>query len=111
MQYRLIKRYLEELTASRHWWWLRDTRWGFQLIIRSLARHHHQRLMVGFFDDQENWHRAMALGVSNYGQMTAGGWMYIGPRASCHGTYSTILNAGRAKLGIPADQTLRVGCS
>ena len=57
-------------------------------------------LMVGC-----NWHRAMALGVANYGQMTAGGWMYIGPQGIVHGTYSTILNAGRAKLGIPADKT------
>ena len=62
--------------------------------------------MVGCFDDQENWHRAMALGVANYGQMTAGGWMYIGPQGIVHGTYSTILNAGRAKLGIPADKDL-----
>ena len=38
--------------------------------------------------------------------MTAGGWMYIGPQGIVHGTYSTILNAGRAKLGIPADQDL-----
>ncbi len=52
-------------------------------------------LMVGCFDDQENWHRAAALGVANYGQMTAGGWMYIGPQGIVHGTYSTILNAGR----------------
>jgi urocanate hydratase len=38
--------------------------------------------------------------------MTAGGWMYIGPQGIVHGTYSTILNAGRAKLGIPADKDL-----
>ena len=63
-------------------------------------------LMVGCFDDPQNWNRAAALGVSNYGQMTAGGWMYIGPQGIVHGTYSTILNAGRAKLGIPADQDL-----
>ena len=55
------------------------------------------------FDDPENWHRAAALGVANYGQMTAGGWMYIGPQGIVHGTYSTILNAGRAKLNIPPD--------
>jgi urocanate hydratase len=63
-------------------------------------------LMVGCFDDEENWHRAMALGVANYGQMTAGGWMYIGPQGIVHGTYSTLLNAGRAKLGIPEDRDL-----
>ena len=35
--------------------------------------------MIGMFDDQDNWARAAALGVANYGQMTAGGWMYIRP--------------------------------
>ena len=63
-------------------------------------------LMVGCFDNQDNWHSAAALGVANYGQMTAGGWMYIGPQGIVHGTYNTLLNAGRAKLGIPADQDL-----
>jgi urocanate hydratase len=44
--------------------------------------------------------------VANYGQMTAGGWMYIGPQGIVHGTYSTLLNAARAKLGVPADADL-----
>ncbi|MDI9367997.1 MAG: urocanate hydratase, partial [Thermotogota bacterium] len=57
-------------------------------------------LMVGMFDNQEQWIRAQALGVANYGQMTAGGWMYIGPQGIVHGTFNTILNAGRLKLGI-----------
>ncbi|HBH13260.1 MAG TPA: urocanate hydratase, partial [Clostridiales bacterium] len=48
-----------------------------------------------------------AMGVSSYGQMTAGGWMYIGPQGIVHGTYNTILNAGRLKLGIPDDQDLK----
>ena len=38
--------------------------------------------------------------------MTAGGWMYIGPQGIVHGTYNTLLNAGRAKLGIPPDGDL-----
>ena len=62
--------------------------------------------MVGTFDDQENFNRAAALGVANYGQMTAGGWMYIGPQGIVHGTFNTLLNAGRLKLGIPADGNL-----
>jgi urocanate hydratase len=57
-------------------------------------------LMVGEFDDLEQWNRAAALGVANYGQMTAGGWMYIGPQGIVHGTYSTILNAARHKFGL-----------
>ena len=52
-------------------------------------------LMVGTFDDQKNFNRAAALGVANYGQMTAGGWMYIGPQGIVHGTFNTLLNAGR----------------
>jgi urocanate hydratase len=107
MQYRLIKRYLEVLTreqtlvmASGHPVGLFASPPAAPRVIITNA------LMVGCFDDQDNWHRAMALGVANYGQMTAGGWMYIGPQGIVHGTYSTILNAGRAKLGIPADQDL-----
>jgi urocanate hydratase len=64
-------------------------------------------LLVGMFDNQSEWHRAMQLGVTNYGQMTAGGWMYIGPQGIVHGTFNTILNAGRMKLGIGPDQDLR----
>ena len=107
MQYWLIKRYLEVLTreqtlvvASGHPVGLFASSPEAPRVIITNA------LMVGCFDDQEHWHRAMALGVANYGQMTAGGWMYIGPQGIVHGTYSTILNAGRAKLGIPADQDL-----
>jgi urocanate hydratase len=107
MQYRLIKRYLEELTdrqtlvmESGHPLGVFASSPEAPRVIITNA------LMVGCFDDHENWHRAMALGVANYGQMTAGGWMYIGPQGIVHGTYSTILNAGRAKLGIPPDKDL-----
>ncbi len=47
------------------------------------------------------------MGCSNYGQMTAGGWMYIGPQGIVHGTFNTLLNAGRKVLGIPQDGDLR----
>ncbi|SHJ89451.1 urocanate hydratase [Tepidibacter formicigenes] len=108
MQYRLIKKYLEELTVDQ------------TLVIQSghpvgLFKSHPNAprviitnaLMIGMFDNQENFNRAMALGVANYGQMTAGGWMYIGPQGIVHGTYSTILNAGRLMLGVPQDGDLR----
>ena len=62
--------------------------------------------MVGLYDDQANFNRAAALGVANYGQMTAGGWMYIGPQGIVHGTFNTLLNAGRLKLGIPESGNL-----
>nr|HPJ85558.1 urocanate hydratase [Bacillota bacterium] len=63
-------------------------------------------LMIGEFDNLHYFNRASSLGVANYGQMTAGGWMYIGPQGIVHGTYSTLLNAGRKKLGIPNDKNL-----
>jgi urocanate hydratase len=107
MQYRLIKKYLAVLTReqtlvveSGHPLGLFASSPQAPRVILTNG------LMVGCFDDPQNWNRAAALGVSNYGQMTAGGWMYIGPQGIVHGTYSTILNAGRAKLGIPADQDL-----
>jgi urocanate hydratase len=107
MQYRLIRKYLE--TLSREQTLVMES--GHPLgLFKSSPRAPRaivtNGLMVGCFDDQRNWNRAAALGVSNYGQMTAGGWMYIGPQGIVHGTYSTILNAGRDKLGIPADQDL-----
>jgi urocanate hydratase len=64
-------------------------------------------LMVGMFDTPEDFHRLAALGCVNYGQMTAGGWMYIGPQGIVHGTYITLLNAGRLYLGIPESEDLR----
>ena len=63
-------------------------------------------LMVGMFDNEEWFNKAAALGVANYGQMTAGGWMYIGPQGIVHGTYITLLNAGRLFLDVPEDKDL-----
>ena len=80
MQYRLIKKYLEELTdeqsAGRH---VRPSSGPVPLPQDAPRVIISNGLMVGTFDDQENFNRAAALGVANYGQMTAGGWMYIGP--------------------------------
>ena len=107
MQYRLIRKYLEVMTDEQ------------TLVVMSghplgLFRSHKlaprciitNGLMVGAFDDQQNFNRAAALGVANYGQMTAGGWMYIGPQGIVHGTFNTLLNAGRLKLGIPESGNL-----
>lgn len=108
LQYRLIKKYLEELTddqtlvmESGHPLGLFPSRPDAPRVIITNA------LMVGMFDNQHDWHEAMQLGVANYGQMTAGGWMYIGPQGIVHGTFNTILNAGRMKLGVPEDGDLR----
>lgn len=108
LQYRLIKKYLEELTdhqtlvmESGHPLGLFPSRPDAPRVIITNA------MMVGMFDTQHDWHEAMQLGVANYGQMTAGGWMYIGPQGIVHGTFNTILNAGRMKLGVPEDGDLK----
>ncbi len=108
LQYRLIKLYLEQLTdqqtlvlESGHPLGLFPSRPEAPRVIITNA------LMVGLFDNPASWEIAEQMGVANYGQMTAGGWMYIGPQGIVHGTYNTILNAGRKFLGVPADGDLR----
>ncbi|MFV0424016.1 MAG: urocanate hydratase [Bacilli bacterium] len=107
LQYHLIKEYLKEMNVNQ------------TLVIMSghplgLYKSHEMNprvmitngLMTGLYDDLDNFNRASALGVANYGQMTAGGWMYIGPQGIVHGTYSTVLNAARAHCGVAADEDL-----
>lgn len=108
MQYRLIKKYLEILTneqtlviESGHPLGLFKSRPDAPRVIITNS------MMVGMFDNHKDWHIATQMGVANYGQMTAGGWMYIGPQGIVHGTFNTLLNAGRKKLGIPQDRDLR----
>ncbi len=107
MQYRLIKQYLELLTReqtlvieSGHPLGLFHSRPDSPRVIITYS------MMVVMFDNQLDWHEAAQMGVANYGQMTAGGWMYIGPQGIVHGTFNTLLNAGRLKLGIPQDKNL-----
>lgn len=107
MQYRLIKSYLEVLESdetlvleSGHPLGIfKSHAMAPRLIITNA-------MMVGMFDTQEHWHYAMQMGVANYGQMTAGGMMYIGPQGIVHGTFNTILNAGRMKLGLKGEENL-----
>lgn len=63
-------------------------------------------MVIPNYSSQEDYERMNALGVSQYGQMTAGSYMYIGPQGIVHGTMITILNAARMRLGIPADGSL-----
>jgi urocanate hydratase len=108
MQYRLIKKYLEVMTEdqtlvlmSGHPLGLFPSKPEAPRVIITNA------LMVGMFDNQRDWEIAEEMGVANYGQMTAGGWMYIGPQGIVHGTFNTLLNAGRLKLGISHDEDLK----
>lgn len=108
MQYILIKQYLEILTQNQtlviesgHPLGLFQSKPDAPRVIITNS------MMIGQFDNQYDWHIAAQMGVANYGQMTAGGWMYIGPQGIVHGTFNTLLNAGRLKLNIPQDKDLR----
>jgi len=107
MQYALVKRYLEEMRDdqtlviySGHPLGLFPTSKEAPRVISTNG------MLVGLYDNPEGFHLGSAMGVTNYGQMTAGGWMYIGPQGIVHGTYITVLNAGRLYLGIPQDKDL-----
>ena len=107
LQYRLIKMYLEQLTdeqtlvvESGHPLGLFPSKKEAPRVIITNA------MMIGMFDNLDDWEIAEQLGVANYGQMTAGGWMYIGPQGIVHGTFNTILNAARKFLGVAADEDL-----
>ncbi|MDR0512171.1 MAG: urocanate hydratase [Treponema sp.] len=107
MQYRLTKKYLEVLTQEQTLVLLSGHPLGLfrshKLAPRVIVCN---GLFVGLYDNPQGFGRAAAMGVSNYGQMTAGGWMYIGPQGIVHGTFSTLLNAGRLVLGIPKNEDL-----
>ncbi|MBW1636867.1 MAG: urocanate hydratase [Deltaproteobacteria bacterium] len=107
MQLRLIKKYLRVLTDNQ------------TLVMQSghplgLFRSNPDNprviitngLMVGLYDNPDDWEIAAQMGVSSYGQMTAGGWMYIGPQGIVHGTYNTLLNAGRQMCNVADNEDL-----
>ncbi len=111
MQYCLVKKYLEIMkedqtlvVSSGHPVGLFPSHRNAPRVISTNG------LIVGAWDNPDEFKRLAAMGVSNYGQMTAGGWMYIGPQGIVHGTYITVLNAGRKYLGIPADKNLMGTC-
>lgn len=107
MQYQLIKKYLEVMTdeqtlvvESGHPLGLFKSKKDAPRVVITNG------LLVGEYDNIEDWEIAEQMGVTNYGQMTAGGWMYIGPQGIVHGTFNTLLNAGRLKLGLADDEDL-----
>ncbi|WP_439489063.1 urocanate hydratase [Algoriphagus sp.] len=56
-------------------------------------------MMIPNYSKPDDWEKYNALGVTQYGQMTAGSFMYIGPQGIVHGTTITVMNAFRKKLG------------
>jgi urocanate hydratase len=107
MQYQLIKKYLEVMTSEQTLTIMSGHPLG---LFRSSAEAPRvlitNSLMIGMYDNPEWFNKAAAMGVANYGQMTAGGFMYIGPQGIVHGTFNTVLNAGRLKLGLKGDEDL-----
>ena len=63
-------------------------------------------MMIPSESTPDNYERLNALGVTQYGQMTAGSYMYIGPQGIVHGTTITLLNAARSHLGLSGDAGL-----
>lgn len=88
LQYRLSKKYLEVMTReqtlvieSGHPLGLFPSKPDAPRVMITNS------LMIGMFDNLQDWEIAEQMGVANYGQMTAGGWMYIGPQGIVHGTF------------------------
>lgn len=105
-QYRLTMKYLSEMTGeqtlvvySGHPMGLFPSHTGAPRVVVTNG------MVIPNYSSPDHWEKFNALGVSQYGQMTAGSYMYIGPQGIVHGTTITILNAGR-KLG-GADESLR----
>lgn len=107
MQYLLIKMYLEALTEEQ----TLVVQSGHPLGLFGSSPENPRviltnGLMVGLYDNPDDWEIAAQMGVTSYGQMTAGGWMYIGPQGIVHGTYNTLLNTGRRMCGVTPNGNL-----
>ncbi len=98
-QYRLVMKYLSEMTDEQ------------TLVMYSghplgLFPSHEKAprvvvtngMVIPNYSKPDDWERMNAMGVSQYGQMTAGSYMYIGPQGIVHGTTITVLNAARKRL-------------
>jgi urocanate hydratase len=66
--------------------------------------------MIPNYSTTDDYERLNAMGVTQYGQMTAGSYMYIGPQGIVHGTTITLMNAARIKFGVPSDGDLSGLC-
>ncbi len=99
-QYRLAMRYLAEMTDEQTLVLYSGHPLGLFPSHRDAPRVVVTNgMMVPNYSTQPEFERFNALGVTSYGQMTAGSFMYIGPQGIVHGTTITLLNAGRLYLG------------
>lgn len=107
MQYRLVKKYLEALEPDQTLVIHSGHPMGaFRSTLDAPRVINTNGLMVGKYDNLEDWEIAAAMGVTNYGQMTAGGWFFIGPQGIVHGCYNMLLNAAR-KAGVGTRDDLK----
>uniref|UniRef100_UPI004025D674 urocanate hydratase n=1 Tax=Candidatus Cryptobacteroides bacterium TaxID=3085639 RepID=UPI004025D674 len=98
-QYRLTMKYLAEMTDeqtlsmySGHPMGLFPSHKDAPRVVVTNG------MVIPNYSKQDDWERFNALGVSQYGQMTAGSYMYIGPQGIVHGTTITVMNAARKQL-------------
>ncbi|MBT5391390.1 MAG: urocanate hydratase [Euryarchaeota archaeon] len=106
-QYRLVMKYLSQMTETQtlviysgHPLGLFPSTSDAPRVIITNG------MVIPNASSQENYERMNALGVTQYGQMTAGSYMYIGPQGIVHGTTITLLNAARAHLGLKGSDGL-----
>jgi urocanate hydratase len=95
-QYRLTMKYLAEMTDEQTLHMYSGHPMGlFPSSKESPRVVVTNGMMIPNYSSQDDWEKYNALGVTQYGQMTAGSYMYIGPQGIVHGTTITLLNAGR----------------
>jgi urocanate hydratase len=95
-QYRLTMKYLSEMTDEQTLVIYSGHPLGlFPSPVESPRLVVTNGMVIPNYSSQDHWEKFNALGVSQYGQMTAGSYMYIGPQGIVHGTTITILNAAR----------------
>lgn len=95
-QYRLTMRYLSEMTDEQTLVMYSGHPLGLFPSHRDAPRVVVTNgMVIPNYSKPDDWERFNALGVSQYGQMTAGSYMYIGPQGIVHGTTITVLNAAR----------------
>jgi urocanate hydratase len=98
-QYRLVMKYLSEMTDEQTLVMYSGHPLGLFPSHRDAPRVVVTNgMVIPNYSKPDDWERMNALGVSQYGQMTAGSYMYIGPQGIVHGTTITVLNAGRRRL-------------
>ena len=106
-QYRLVMEYLSKMTDSQTLVMYSGHPLGLFPSTRDAPRVIVTNgMVIPNASSQENYERMNALGVTQYGQMTAGSYMYIGPQGIVHGTTITLLNAARAHLGLKGSEGL-----